>query len=403
MEDKTLTELEGHIPSGGATPHRMRNHNERLILSMIHRHGAMPGSDIARLTGLSSQTVSVILRKLELDGLVAKGTPVRGRVGKPSVPMALAREGLLSVGLKIGRRTADLLLIDFHGGVLAERRMSYRFPTPDAVFAFLRAGIAAFGAGLPAGIADRIAGIGIAAPFEMWNWHHSVGAPANRMMAWRGLDFARTIAAFSDLPVFVQNDATAACRAEHVFGQGKRFASYGYFFLGAFIGGGVVLNGTVVEGQHGNAGAFGSMPMPSPDGPRQLIDTASIHLLEKRLEADGLDPQDLWDDPLDWSCFEAHVAPWVSQTAGQIAHAAISVCAVLDMEAIVIDGAFPETVRAALTRATGEALGRMDLRGLIPPEVVEGRVGRNARALGAASAPVFSQYFLDSTSGLGAV
>ena len=53
--------------SDGANQSGVRAHNERLILSVIQRHGEMPGSDIAKLTGLSAQTVSNILRKLEAE------------------------------------------------------------------------------------------------------------------------------------------------------------------------------------------------------------------------------------------------------------------------------------------------------------------------------------------------
>ena len=97
------------ILSGGVNQSGVRAHNERLILSVLQRNGAMPGSDIARVTGLSPQTVSVILRKLVNDALILRRAPVKGRVGKPSVPMELNPEGLFSVGLKIGRRSADLL------------------------------------------------------------------------------------------------------------------------------------------------------------------------------------------------------------------------------------------------------------------------------------------------------
>lgn len=395
-----MTDQDTQIQSGGVNSHRMRNHNERLLLSMIHRHGAMPGSELARLTGLSPQTVSVILRKLEQDGLLVKGTPQRGRVGKPSVPVALAPEGLLSVGLKIGRRTTDLMMIDFHGTVLAEESISYPFPTPDSVFGFLRRGLEEFQTHRAKGKPDRIAGIGIAAPFELWNWHTAVGASESDMQPWRDLDFTAVIAEFSDLPVFVQNDASAACRAEHVFGHGKAYTDYAYFFLGSFIGGGVVLNGRVVDGRHGNAGAFGSLPVPGPAGTGQLIDSASIYLLEKRLIAAGLDPQAIWKLPQDWSGFAAQARPWLAQTGSQIARAVVSVCAVLDMEAVLIDGSFPTDMRAALVDQVRSELDDLDMRGLVRPEVIEGGIGRNARVLGAASAPVFSQFFLESTSGL---
>ena len=60
MIDDKFTRLSGGVNQSG-----VRDHNERLILSVIRTHGSLPGADIAKLTGLSPQTVSIILRKLE--------------------------------------------------------------------------------------------------------------------------------------------------------------------------------------------------------------------------------------------------------------------------------------------------------------------------------------------------
>ena len=68
-------------PMGGATPSGVRDHNERLVLSLIQRHGALPSADIARRANVSAQTVSTIIRALEKDGLLIRGEPIRGRVG----------------------------------------------------------------------------------------------------------------------------------------------------------------------------------------------------------------------------------------------------------------------------------------------------------------------------------
>ncbi|WP_236646175.1 winged helix-turn-helix domain-containing protein, partial [Sulfitobacter sp. HI0021] len=54
----------------------MRAYNERLVLSLIRRSGPTSKAEIARLTGLSAQTVSVIMRALEADGLLKKGARV---------------------------------------------------------------------------------------------------------------------------------------------------------------------------------------------------------------------------------------------------------------------------------------------------------------------------------------
>ena len=88
-------------PSAGVNQQGLRDHNERLILSILQRSGPLPGIDVARGAGLSAQTVSVILRGLEAEGLVRRGEPQRGRVGKPRTPMGLDPEGVFSVGLKI--------------------------------------------------------------------------------------------------------------------------------------------------------------------------------------------------------------------------------------------------------------------------------------------------------------
>ena len=387
--------------SGGVNQQGVRDHNERLILTMIQRHGTLPGSDLARRAGLSPQTVSVILRGLEQDGIVERGDPQRGRVGKPSIPMGLAADGVYSFGLKIGRRSADLILADFHGVIRGQLQTTYHYPLPDTVIGFLRSGMDRLSQGMSPAALARIAGIGVAQPFEIWNWHETIGAPADALAVWRGLDFAAEVARFSPLPVFLENDATAACRAEHVYGRGREFRDFAYFFVGSFIGGGIVLNNSVFEGATGNAGAFGSLPARRADGSDcQLIDTASIYLLEADLTRAGLSPARLWAQPQDWTGFPGLLDRWIDMAARSLARAAQTVASVIDFEAVLIDGGFPADVRDRLVARVRDALPRLDTRGLNPPRIEGGLVGGNARALGAACGPVFSQYLLNTHASL---
>lgn len=387
--------------SGGANQSGLRDYNERLLLSMLQRNGPMPGSDLARKAGLSPQTVSVILRKLENDGLLKRGAPMRGKVGKPSIPMALNPDGVFSFGLNIGRRKATLLLLDFEGQIRAKSTTRYPYPMPGQIFGFLRDSYEEIASALSPDHAARVCGMGIAAPFELWNWHELVGAPAEEFALWRNVDFHAEVAEFCALTAFVVNDATAACRAEHIYGRGKEFRDYAYFFLAAFVGGGIVLNHSVFEGHRGNAGALGSLRSVGPNGEsRQLIDIASIHLLEARLTEVGIDPAVLWTQPQDWSAYARYVEPWIRQTAQELAKAALSTCSVIDFEAIVIDGGFPSDVKQTLVARTRRYLSNQDKRGLILPQVEAGEIGGNAREIGAASSPILSQYLLNTNAGL---
>ena len=58
----------------GSNQTNMRAHNQRLVLTLIRRFGPTAKADIARATGLSAQTVSVIMRELEAIGRNAYAT-----------------------------------------------------------------------------------------------------------------------------------------------------------------------------------------------------------------------------------------------------------------------------------------------------------------------------------------
>jgi hypothetical protein len=118
-----------HLRPRGSSQGGLRQYNERVVLQAIRLHGALPGAEIARLTGLTAQTVSMITKSLIDDGYLRKGAPVRGKVGQPSVPLSLAPDGAYSIGIKVGRRRLDTLLIDFNGKPCARWSLAYAFPT----------------------------------------------------------------------------------------------------------------------------------------------------------------------------------------------------------------------------------------------------------------------------------
>ncbi|WP_244493744.1 ROK family transcriptional regulator [Aureimonas sp. AU4] len=380
----------------GSNQASLRAHNERAVLSLIRRHGALAKSEIARLSGLSPQTASVIMRQLERDGLVLPGEPRRGRVGQPSVPMRLDPDGAFSLGLKLGRRTSEMVLMDFVGSVRESRAILYRYPRRDDILRFVAEAAGELRATLPAKLRPRIAGLGVGLPFELWSWVEANGAPVEELDAWRDLDTAAEIAALTGETVFLANDVTAACGAEQAFGR-QPSADYVYFFVGAFVGGGIVIDGSLVAGRLGNAGALGSMPVAGPGGQGrvQLIHAASIHVLERMVEDEGGEGVDLWRRDADWSGLGPALDGWIATAAQGLAEAVTSATAVYDFEHAVIDGSFPANVRARLVEAVAQALEGMERRGLSPVGVREGTIGRSAREVGSASLPFFAKFLLD--------
>ncbi|WP_417425573.1 ROK family transcriptional regulator [Hoeflea sp.] len=392
----TVSRLKGSNQSG------LRAYNQRLVLSLVYAHGGLTKTDISRMTGLSAQTGSVIMRELEAEDLIVKGKPIRGKVGQPSVPLSINPDGAFFIGLKVGRRSAELILIDFLGATKAMLRKSYPWPTPPSIIDFVRNGIDEMLTDLPAEHRVRVAGLGIATPFELWNWTEQAGAPRAEMDLWRGCDLRAELAAVCNLPVYLQNDATAACAAELVFGRHQGLHDYLYLYIGTFVGGGVVLNGSVYSGRHGNAGALGPLPVAGPDGkPVQLLDRASIMLLERMLQAEGRDPSALWHSPGNWEGFEDLVEEWIGIVARGLAQAVVSAASIIDFEHVIIDGGLPVPIRERIVAATRSETSNYDLRGLQMPVILPGTVGILARALGAASLPLFDKFLIDRNTQLG--
>jgi predicted NBD/HSP70 family sugar kinase len=386
-------------PSRGTNQSGVRLYNERLILSLIRRHVNLAKAEIARLTGLSAQTISVIIRQLEADGLLRKEAPLRGRIGQPSVPFSLNPNGAFFLGLKIGRRSTDLVLLDFLGRVLQGVHEPCRYPTPDGILEFANRAVGKLVESLPRRGRARIAGLGIAAPFELWNWEEQIGAPRAVLEGWRSFDIRQEIRRICDWPVYFCNDATAACGAELVLGNPGHALDFLYFFIGSFIGGGIVLNGSLYPGRSGNAGALGSLPVPVStqlsSGSQQLIRSASIYVLEQQLLAAGNDPAVLFSSPDDWGDVGPKLDRWIEGTAAGLAAASVAAVSVIDFEAVVIDGAFPPEVRKRIVEATAASIENFDRQGLSPVSIVEGTIGSGARAIGGACLPLIANFTRD--------
>lgn len=380
----------------GTTQTGMRLYNERLVLSLIRTHGSISKAEIARLTGLSAQTVSVIVRQLESDDLLIKGDAIKGKVGQPLQPFSLNPDGAFSIGLKVGRRSGDLLLLDLNGKVRDSVHQPYHFPDPEEFLDFAKSGIEHMVGKLPPHLRKRISGLGIAAPFEIWKWEEEAGAPHHVMEAWKQFDLTAAMAKICDWPVLYCNDATSACAAELFFGLGQQHRNYAYFYIGYFVGGGLVINGNLFQGDKGNAAAFGSIPVPrASGGSEQLIRSASLYLLENELRNDGRDPAIIWQKDFIWDNVGPALDRWIAQAARSLAIAATGLAATLECTAVIIDGAIPGDVREKLVQAMRKASVKINQDGVLPYSVEPGTIGFDARALGAASLPLFANFMID--------
>lgn len=342
---------------------RVRSHNEKLVLTLMLQHQSLSRVEMCERTGLSAQAVSVIVRSLEQEGLLSRGEARRGRVGPPTIPMSLNPEGAYAIGISVGRRQTEAVLIDFVGTV---RHLEvFRYARLDAADCRRR---------LPGMIAralqalapaqhDRVAGIGLSLPED-----EGSDAPGESIVA--GGDVSG-IDGTNGFEVFLHNDITAAARGEMTYGAAKTLDDFLYCYVGSHIRKRLILNHRVHNGR----------------GFRRLGNHGGGVLdLERALERRGAGPGALWDSPPRWDKADPAVRDWVAHCVIELEDAAGAIMEFVDLRKIVIASLVPPDLREAICRKLEAQLTTV--------EVLSSGIDTACKAIGAASLPLHSRFLL---------
>jgi predicted NBD/HSP70 family sugar kinase len=384
----------------GSNSVQLRHYNERVVLDALRRFGQASKAEIARFAQLTPPAVAMIVEALEAGGYVRAGGRRFGGKGQPSAMYELSPNGAYAIGLHIGRRALDAVLIDFRGRTQAFESHDHDYPDPAVVRRTANAVLQRFRKELD-GEAARLVGLGVSAPYFIGGWDSELGFPTEIGAAWRSVDLASGFFDAGGLAVQVENDASAAAIAELVQGVGARYQDFLHVSLSTFVGAGLVLDGTLQTGPHGNTAAFGPFPVgpsmlasvPPPSGPFEvLLHRASIYGLVKHLRFNGVDITRVRElDPMPPGA-AGPVSEWQQDCAAALAQAIIGAIAVVDVEAVVIDGLLPRPLLLDTVAKLRRQFSEIVPAGLIAPEILAGAIGPRASALGASFLPIYSLF-----------
>ncbi|ROS78941.1 ROK family transcriptional regulator [Cellulomonas sp. PhB143] len=242
-------------------------YNETLVLEALRRTDAgLSRVALSRETALSAQTVSNVSRRLLERGLIREvGRQRTHGPGQPPITLRLDPEGVYAIGVHLDPSVITCVLLDFTGAVVAEE---HRVPPdsgdPAATVALTTGAIAALVERL-GDAAERITGIGIAAPGPIDAVEGVVVRP-RLVPGWSDLHLRDEVREVFDLPVVLAKDVVAAAVAESWRNPAEPGASYAVVYWGTGVGVGLVLDGEVHTGSTQNAGDVGHA-IVDPEGP----------------------------------------------------------------------------------------------------------------------------------------
>lgn len=387
------------VPQAG-----VRIANERAVLTLITLAPGSSNADVARRSGLGPQTTSRIISDLEERGLVQRGQVLRGRRGQPATPLFLHPQGAYSIGVEIGWRHLQVMLVEMSGKVLAHERRFHVYPDAGTIFPEIAGHIATITADMTPEQRRRLVGVGIASPTSIaGNTEIFAGHPEQRDL-WNAIDIAARVAADTGLHTDWFNDGTAACWAEVIDQPEPRPSGFAYFHVGAYIGAGIVADGQLWEGPTGNAANLGAIMVADMAGkPTFVHSIASITALERCLRAAGLTPPPGSPHDWDWASLEPHVEPWLDEAGHALAQAAMTAQAMVELDRVALDGVMPHAVVERLLARVQHHLALLPvLRTSGRPTIVVGHLGPAAAAAGAAKLPIYKRYFSRAWNHFGA-
>jgi predicted NBD/HSP70 family sugar kinase len=359
--------------------------NERRILDIIRRRGAVSRVEIAKIVDLTSASVTRIIQRLETYGLMLETTSREGKRGQPSRPLQLRPDAAYALGVDFSHKSLDVALVDFTGAIIEVASASI----PD----LSRESIAERTKQVSDTLLDThrirreaLIGLGVSAPGyrvhgnELFALHPIFSPQFSR-------DLARDFQSRFGMRVIVERDAIASAIGESLVGHGRDRTTFGFIHLGHGIGGALMVDGHPMYGAHGNAGGVGELfprTQPRPSGSDLLAHLQSAGLpVVDFIDLEGLDPRSC--DPLN---------AWVERAGDQLKVGLNVFARLFDPQTIVLGGRLPTTICDALiARIGGWDRPQTYTNDLPQPALHSSTRGRLAGAQGAACLPLFETYF----------
>ena len=369
----------------------LRNHNLSVVLdTLLRAEKPMSRADLAKETGLTKATLSLLASMLIDSGVVQEGEPVVSTTyGRPSTPLEIHGGSIAGIGLQINTDGYGCLALDLNGDTLGQEWVSEDMTGTDPCEIFAKLDAMTFP--LESRLKRRgckVVGAGLALPGivtdDMW-------LLVARNLGWENVNLTR-FNVVRRLDVAAGNEAKMAAIAQipgyateraSFLNVVDRTDSFIYLSTDIGIGGAVVRDGEVVMGSHGFAGEIGhlSVAMNGPlcscgrhgcleafAGRRALVEAAGI-----AEDGDATSSEAIDTFLQRWRAGDSDVAKVVDQAADALVSAIASAVNLVDVDTVLLGGLrthFGDELATVLEgRLRSEILGYPNarIRVFVPP------------------------------------
>jgi len=237
------------------TSAEMRGINRSAILELIRRESPIARSTIARRLGVSLPTVMRIVDWLIEDGFVRLHGETEWSGGRRRPLLEFNADGYVVLGVDMGgAKKMYGAISEIGGNIIDEVEIEHHGVSGEKCYDLLTKLIDALLAS-PGLKGRRVRGIGVGAPGIT---HHKEGIVKwAYALNWKDFPLKERLSKRYKLPITVDNDVNLAALGEHWFGAGQHTQHMVLIVIGAGIGAGVIINGSLYRGSREASGEIG--------------------------------------------------------------------------------------------------------------------------------------------------
>ncbi|WP_343319686.1 ROK family transcriptional regulator [Arthrobacter sp. TMP15] len=250
---ENVSPLAAHGPKPGSQS-ALRQRNEQLIVATLREQGALPQAALARSTGLSTATISNIVKAMCASGLAA--THPTTSSGRRALAVSLLETTDVAAGIDFGRSHVRMVLASPGFKVRAEKFAP--LPVGHLAAESITAAAAMMNELLKESGIDRSqiigAGVGVPGPID-----HGTGTVIRGAILpeWVGVNIVSQLEEALRMPIFADNDANLGALAQVTWGEHRGVKDLVFLKIGSGIGAGLILNGSPYYGHTGVTGEIG--------------------------------------------------------------------------------------------------------------------------------------------------
>jgi predicted NBD/HSP70 family sugar kinase len=339
-------------------PARAKRFSRRIVAEALLHNAPVSRADLARTTGLSKQTMSLVIAELERAGWVQAAGVATGGIGRNAVNYEVARNAAYSLGVDVGGTKVVAAIADLLGKIVAEAAE----PTDPRGGRHILRQIRSLSdrLALENGLdASRIQSVVVGTPGVVDPATGALSLIPN-ISGLSEISVTRTLTEHFGQEVAIENDVNLAALGEAWQGCARGCENAAFLALGTGVGLGLIINGKLVRGSAGAAGEIAYLPIGAQTHSSDALAVGAFELevgaagILRRYRAIGTKPVATVQDVFAALAAGDEAANLVlDATAETIALAIAALQSILDAELVILGGGIgirPELVTRVQAR-----------------------------------------------------